>query len=103
MKASKQEMKMSNQDMKTSKQEMQRTMKYAKEHIKRVPFDMQKEDYLHVKGLADEAGSPLNGYIKEAIRMREMIDSAPDGLKDRVMAYLKEMEALEKNSGNEVR
>lgn len=41
---------------------------YHKEHIKRVPVNMQKEEYLRLKTAADASGKTVSGYIKEAIR-----------------------------------
>lgn len=42
--------------------------KYAREHLKRVPLDMQQEDYNALKQAADKAGIPVNRYIKIAIQ-----------------------------------
>lgn len=74
--------------MKTSKNEMQRTMQYAKDHIKRVPLDMQHEDYEALKTEAEKNNSSVNGYIKEAIRIRSMIDNAPDSSSRRILEYI---------------
>lgn len=45
----------------------QATYKYHKKNIKRVPLDMQKEDYEKLSDAAAVAGMLVNGYIKEAI------------------------------------
>ena len=44
--------------------------KYKKEHIKRIPLDVQKEKYLEIKTHADNAGEKVNEYIKKAIDQR---------------------------------
>lgn len=46
------------------------TIKYAKEHLKRVPLDLQTDKYNAVKTAADNAGESVNGYIKTAIDRR---------------------------------
>lgn len=43
---------------------------YKAKHIKRVPFDMQIEDYEKLKAAAESAGEPVNRYIKNAIAQR---------------------------------
>lgn len=43
---------------------------YAKTFIKRVPLDMQKSEYEHLKAVADAKGEKVNEYIKKAIRQR---------------------------------
>lgn len=43
---------------------------YAKTFIKRVPLDMQKSDYEHLKEVAASCGEKVNEYIKKAIRQR---------------------------------
>ena len=43
---------------------------YARKNIKRVPFDVQKEQYERIKAAADAAGESVNGYIKRAIDER---------------------------------
>ena len=45
-------------------------IKYAKEHIKRVPLDMRKEDYEKLQEAASAAGEKINRYIKNAIAQR---------------------------------
>lgn len=44
--------------------------KYKKANIKRIPLDVQIEEYEQYKQAADEAGESLNGYIKKAIKQR---------------------------------
>lgn len=47
-----------------------RTIKYAKEHLKRVPLDLQKDQYKRVQDAAAATGESVNGYIKTAIERR---------------------------------
>ena len=81
---------------------MQRTMQYAKDHIKRVPLDMQHEDYEALKTEAEKNNSSVNGYIKEAIRIRSMIDNAPEGAGGRILEYISRIyEESEKKKAEE--
>lgn len=42
--------------------------KYAKNNLKRVPLDLQIEDYERIKSGVEQAGyKSLNGFIKQAI------------------------------------
>ncbi len=43
---------------------------YAKNNLKRIPLDVQKEKYEEIKAAADAAGEKVNGYIKKAIDER---------------------------------
>ena len=43
---------------------------YTKEHMKRIPLDVQKEHYDRIKAAADSVGESVNGFIKNAIDMR---------------------------------
>jgi predicted HicB family RNase H-like nuclease len=45
-------------------------IKYAKEKLKRIPLDVQQENYAEIKREADRVGESVNGYIKKAIRER---------------------------------
>ena len=45
-------------------------LEYAKKNIKRVPLDMQKEEYDKLKAAAESSGEKVNAYIKRAIRER---------------------------------
>lgn len=38
--------------------------------LKRIPFDVRKEDYERIKQAADEAGEPVNKFIREAVKWR---------------------------------
>jgi hypothetical protein len=53
-----------------SKEAYEAAKKYKSEKIKRVPLDMQKEDYDLLKAAADVKGERVNEFIKKAIRLR---------------------------------
>ena len=42
-------------------------VKYAKEHLKRIPLDVRKDKYEEIKAAAEASGESVNGYIKKAI------------------------------------
>lgn len=56
--------------MALSEQRKESMYKYAKEKLKRIPLDVQKEKYEEIKAAADAAGEKVNGYIKKAIDER---------------------------------
>ena len=43
---------------------------YAKKNIKRIPLDVQKDQYERIRAAAERAGESVNGYIKRAIDER---------------------------------
>lgn len=45
-------------------------MEYARNKIKRIPLDVQKEKYEEIRMAAVAAGETINGYIKKAIDER---------------------------------
>lgn len=45
-------------------------MKYAKENLKRIPLDVQKEQYEQIKVAAEASGEKVNAYIKKAVSTR---------------------------------
>lgn len=49
--------------------------KYKQEHMKRIPLDVQKSKYDEIKTAADNAGEPVNTYIKKAVDMRMESDN----------------------------
>ena len=51
------------------------SQKYKAAHIKRIPFEVQIEEYDRIKEAADKANQRVNAYIKEAIRMRMETDA----------------------------
>ena len=52
---------------------------YAKKNIKRVPLDMQKDDYEKLQAAASAAGEKVNTYIKRAIFERMEREQAQAG------------------------
>lgn len=46
------------------------SIKYAKDKLKRIPLDVQKEEYDAIKAAADSVSETVNGYIKKSIKMR---------------------------------
>lgn len=56
-------------------------LNYAKNHLKRVPLDIQKEKYEEIKAFALSHGETVNGFIKRAIdetMYRDTIDTQSD-------------------------
>ena len=53
-----------------SKEAYEAAKKYKNEKIKRVPLDMQRDDYDILKAAADACGEKVNEFIKKAIRER---------------------------------
>ena len=58
-----------------NEKEKERTMKYARENIKRIPLDVPLKDYDKIKASAAAAGQGVNTYIKQAIKERQERDS----------------------------
>ncbi len=56
--------------MGNSESKTEYNIRYAKEKLKRIPLDVQKEKYEAIKAAADAAGEKVNGYIKKAIDER---------------------------------
>ena len=56
--------------MPLTENQKQARYKYAKENLKRIPLDVQKEKYEEIKAAATAAGESVNGYIKSAVDMR---------------------------------
>lgn len=46
------------------------SIKYNREHQKRIPLSVKNEFYEQIKAAADAAGETVNGYIKVAIVTR---------------------------------
>lgn len=66
--------------MGNSESKTEYNIKYAKEKLKRIPLDVQKEKYEEIKAAADAAGEKVNGYIKKAIdeRMKRENSANPE-------------------------
>ena len=45
-------------------------MQYAKEKLKCIPLNVQKEQYEQIKAAADTASQRVNAYIKQAVCTR---------------------------------
>lgn len=45
-------------------------IEYAKNKLKRIPLDVQREKYEEIKAAATAAGESVNGYIKKAVDQR---------------------------------
>ena len=62
--------------MPTNENKKQYDIQYAKDKLKRIPLNVQKEKYEEIKAAAEAAGEPINGYIKKAINERMERDAA---------------------------
>ena len=51
-------------------------IEYAKNKLKRIPLDVQKEKYEEIKAAATAAGESVIGYIKKAVDERMERDNA---------------------------
>lgn len=56
--------------MPTNEAKRKYNIQYAKEKLKRIPLDIQKDKYEEIKAAADAVGEPVNRYIKKAIDER---------------------------------
>lgn len=56
--------------MPLTEQRKESMYKYAKERLKRIPLDVQKEKYEEIAVAASNKGESVNGYIKKAIDER---------------------------------
>ena len=61
--------------MSNSERKTEYNIKYAKDKLKRIPLDVQKEKYEEIKTAATAAGKTVNGYIKIAIDERMKRDA----------------------------
>ena len=53
---------------KTSNSQKKATIKYAKNNLKRIPLDVQLDEYEKLKTFALANGYTINGFIKESFR-----------------------------------
>lgn len=53
-----------------TKSKTEYNMQYAKEKLKRIPLDVQKEKYEKIATAAASKKESVNGYIKKAIDVR---------------------------------
>lgn len=56
--------------MASTEAEKRAAIKYAKEHLKRIPLDVTLKKYDEIKEAASASGESVNGYIKTAIDRR---------------------------------
>ena len=56
--------------MTVSESQRRAVYKYAKTHLKRIPLNVQLEEFDVIKAAADRAGQPVNTFIKQAIAER---------------------------------
>lgn len=66
--------------MKTTAENKAKLEQYKKDHIKRVPLDMQNELYDRLKAHAVMSGIPVNRYIKESIIERMDKEDKREGI-----------------------
>ena len=50
-------------------------IKYKKENIKRIPLDVQNEEYEQIKKHIEKTNETVNGFIKRAIRETMLRDN----------------------------
>ena len=60
----------------SNKSKAEYDMQYAKENLKRIPLNVQKEKYEQIKAAADATGESVNGYIKKAIDSYPMLQNS---------------------------
>lgn len=53
--------------MSVSEAQKRATLKYKSEKMKRIPLDVQKEEYTRIQEHAAARGESVNGFIKRAI------------------------------------
>lgn len=56
--------------MPNSEKKKEYNQRYAKDNLKRIPLDVQKDFYETIKTAADKTGQPVNTFIKQAIQLR---------------------------------
>lgn len=61
--------------MPTSDSQMQRSIKYAKENLKRVPLDLKKEEYEKYKSYSESKGISMRAFIIAAMEEKMIRDS----------------------------
>lgn len=64
------------QDDETKRKAAERSMRYAKKRLKRVPLDVRKEEYEEIASAAEAAGESVRAYILGAVRVRMAQDGA---------------------------
>lgn len=51
-----------------SSNKLDNSIRYAKEHYKRIPLDLRLDDYEKLKEFVSENGETINGFIKRIIQ-----------------------------------
>ena len=62
-------------------------IEYAKNKLKRIPLDVQKEKYEEIKAAATATGESVNGYIKKAVDQRMERDNAATIIHERMCSH----------------
>ena len=86
--------------MALTEQRKESMYKYAKENLKRIPLDVQKEKYEEIKEAAATSGEKINSYIKSAIesKMSEVIIHLKHGINTNIEVQNELENALLENS-----
>ena len=53
--------------MRSAEDKAKYDVQYKREHLKRVPLDLQLDEYAKVKAYTERTGETVNGFIKRAI------------------------------------
>ena len=77
--------------MASSKAQIDATARYKAKTYSRIPLDVKKEYHEYLKGIAQEHGMSLNGFIKEAIdeKCNHVKDEIPQNVITNLMEWLK--------------
>ena len=78
--------------MTATKAQIKAVTKYKEKTYSRIPLDVKKEYHEYLKGVAQEHGMSVNGFIKEAIdeKCNNVKDEIPEGLIQNLMAWLRD-------------
>lgn len=77
--------------MASSKAQINATARYKAKNYSRIPLDVKKEYHEYLKGIAQEHGMSVNGFIKEAIdeKCNNVKDDIPPEVITNLMEWLK--------------
>ena len=77
--------------MASSKAQINATARYKAKAYSRIPLDVKKEYHEYLKGVAQEHGMSVNGFIKEAIdeKCNNVKDEIPPEVINNLMEWLK--------------
>lgn len=62
--------------MATTEAQKKATIKYAKNNLKRIPLDVKKDEYEHIKQFADSQNLSVRAFILQAINEKILRDNA---------------------------